>query len=114
AGVNELICVGTSEDSSRQAVEFAPKYDGVYASIGVHPHEVKDGWKAIEGLVGGDLAKQSKIVAVGEIGLDYYYENSPRDIQIRALEWQIDLALKHDLPIIFHVRNAFDDFWPVF
>lgn len=114
AGVNQIICVGTSEDSSRQAVEFAPKHEGVYASIGVHPHEVKDGWKAIESLVGNNLTKANKVVAVGEIGLDYFYENSPRDTQIKALEWQIDLALRHKLPIIFHVREAFDDFWPVF
>jgi len=53
-------------------------------------------------------------VAVGEIGLDYFYTHSPREVQIRALEWQIELALKHNLPVIFHVREAFDDFWPVF
>lgn len=114
AGVNEIICVGTSEDSSRQAVEFAPKHKGVYAAIGVHPHEVKDGFKAIKDLVVGESITDNKIVAVGEIGLDYFYENSPRDMQIKALEWQIDFALKHNLPIIFHVREAFDDFWPIF
>lgn len=114
AGVSEIICVGTSEDSSRQATEFAPQHEGVFAAIGVHPHEVKDGWEAIKELVGGELTKQNKIIAVGEIGLDYFYDNSPRDTQIKALEWQIDLALSNDLPIIFHVRDAFDDFWPVF
>lgn len=108
AGVDKMICVGTSEQSSRKAIAFAHQYEGVFASIGVHPHDTKDGW--------GDLPtiKSPKIVAVGEIGLDYFYTHSPHDVQIRALEEQIDLALKHDLPIIFHVRDAFDDFWPIF
>ena len=55
-----------------------------------------------------------KLVAIGEIGLDYFYTHSPRDIQIQALQEQIELALKYNLPIIFHVRDAFDDFWPIF
>jgi TatD DNase family protein len=109
AGVEAMICVGTSETSSKQAVEFAAKRESVYAAIGVHPHETKDNWRAIF-----DLANASKVVAVGEIGLDYYYNHSPRDIQLKAFEEQLDFALKHDLPVIFHVRDAFDDFWSVF
>jgi TatD DNase family protein len=110
AGVAQLICVGTSELSSKQAIAFAEKHAGRYASIGVHPHDTKDGYEAIAGLAG----TSEKIVAVGEIGLDYFYTNSPRAVQIKALEDQIDIALRHDLPIIFHVRDAFDDFWPIF
>lgn len=108
-GVGRLICVGTSEESSRQAIAFAAEHDEVYASVGVHPHDTKDGYGGIE-----SLARASKVVAVGEIGLDYFYTHSPREVQIQALEWQIDLALKNDLPIIFHVRDAFDDFWSIF
>lgn len=109
AGVNRLICVGTSNDSSVRAVSFAAGHDGVYASIGVHPHDAKDGWGSIAG-----LAREGKVVAVGEIGLDYFYTHSPRDVQILALEAQIDIAMRANLPIIFHVRDAFDDFWPIF
>ena len=109
ADVKKLICVGTSEKSSREAVEFASVHDNVFASIGVHPHDTKDGWGEIRTLV-----EAKRLVAVGEIGLDYFYTHSPRETQIKALEEQIDLALKHDLPIIFHVREAFDDFWPIF
>lgn len=109
AGVSKMICVGTSEQSSLDAVTFAAKYDTVYSSIGVHPHNTKNGWKAITPLFGS-----KKLVAVGEIGLDYFYDHSPRDIQIAALEAQIQLALDHNLPIIFHVREAFTDFWPIF
>lgn len=109
AGVGEVICVGTSERSSEEALAFAARHEGVYASIGVHPHDTKDGWERIAALGG-----ENKLVAVGEIGLDYFYTHSPREVQIKALEAQINLALKHNLPIIFHVREAFDDFWPIF
>ncbi|MEP6710548.1 MAG: TatD family hydrolase, partial [Candidatus Saccharibacteria bacterium] len=88
--------------------EFAANHEHVFASIGVHPHDTKDGHK-IDTLFGA-----KRLVAVGEIGLDYFYSHSPRDVQIEALQAQIELALKHDLPIIFHVREAFDDFWPIF
>ena len=107
ADVQKMICVGTSEESSRRAVEFADGKENIFAAIGVHPHDTKDGWEAIMAHV------DKKPVAVGEIGLDYYYNHSPRAVQIKALEGQIDLALRHNLPIIFHVRDAFDDFWPI-
>ena len=110
AGVNQLFCVGTSEESSRQAIEFAHIHEDCYATIGVHPHDTKDGYGKIIELAG----TSKKIVAVGEIGLDYYYTHSPHDVQIEALKAQIEVALAHDLPIIFHVRDAFDDFWPIF
>ena len=146
ADVTRMICVGTDEKSSEEAVEFVANRDGMYASIGVHPHETKNGWEKIADLahssiltnkhlqpelkatsgpdfkpgakppVSGDgrIGEQGKLVAVGEIGLDYFYTHSPRDVQIKALEAQIDLALRHDLPVIFHVREAFEDFWSVF
>jgi len=110
AGVDEYICVGTSEESSRLAIEFANEHPEAYAAIGVHPHDTKDGYAAINMLAG----TSSKIVAVGEVGLDYFYTHSPREVQMEALEAQIQVALKHDLPLIFHVREAFDDFWPIF
>ena len=109
--VNQLICVGTNIDSSMRALQFSSTYSEVYASIGVHPHDTNRGWTALTGLVGADT---QKLVAVGEIGLDYFYTHSPREVQIQALEWQIDFALNRNLPIIFHVRDAFDDFWPIF
>jgi TatD DNase family protein len=109
AGVTKMICVGTSEVSSFEAVDFAANYDEVFASVGVHPHDSKEGYAKIT-----DIASKPKVIAVGEIGLDYHYTNSPKEVQIEALEAQIKVALDHDLPIIFHVRDAFDDFWPLF
>lgn len=109
-GVKQMICVGTSELSSSQAIDFSNKHSEAFAAIGVHPHDTKDGYAAISKLAG----TSDKIVAVGEIGLDYFYNNSPKETQIAALKEQIEVALKHNLPIIFHVREAFDDFWPIF
>ena len=115
AGVMQMICVGTDEKTSLEAIEFAKNHDEAFASIGVHPHNAKDG----TGVIGhfDDIIQSGKgtkkIVAIGETGLDYYYNHSPKRDQIKALELQIELALKYHLPIIFHVRDGYDDFWPI-
>ena len=110
ADVLKLICVGTSEASSRAAITFAESYENVWASIGVHPHDTSEGYDEITKLAGSS----DKIIAIGEIGIDYFYSHSPKDVQIIALENQIKVALRHNLPVIFHVREAFNDFWPIF
>ena len=119
AGIG-MICVGTDQRSSRQAVEFAASRDWVWAAVGVHPHDSKDGWGDVERLLKA-RAEDSPIVAIGEIGLDYYYNHSPRDVQIQALEAQLQLAIDYDLPVSFHIRDGaagqisvWDDFWPIF
>lgn len=109
-GVTKMVCVGTSVQSSVDALKFVREHPECYAAIGIHPHETKDGYGEIAQLAIG----AEKLVAIGEIGLDYFYTHSPRAVQIQALESQIQTALDHDLPIIFHVREAFDDFWPIF
>ena len=108
AGVDYMIVPGTDLATSLQAIELTEKYDNIYASVGVHPHDSKD-WNdsIIEKLE--ELAKNKKVVAIGEIGLDYYYDFSPREIQIKAFESQIQLALKLNLPIIVHNREANED-----
>ena len=114
AGVMQMICVGTSEISSRESIEFASKHDNVFASIGIHPYYAKDGIGSLNQLIDQSLVNsKNKLVAIGEIGLDYYNNDSPIDDQIKILKEQIELALKYDLPIIFHVRDAYDDFWKV-
>lgn len=105
-----MIVVGTDQRSSAEAMRFAESHQHTWAAVGVHPHDAKDGWTEVETLL---AAGSPKVVAVGEIGLDYYYNHSPRQAQIQALEAQIQLALDYNLPISFHVRDAFDDFWPV-
>jgi TatD DNase family protein len=125
ADVEKMICVGTDDKSSNEAYFLAQKHANVYFSIGIHPHEVNrntNGGDAsmnvsyLGGLMSDAYTKGygSKLVAVGEIGLDYFYEHATREKQIEVLRDQINLALENDLPIIFHVREAFDDFWPIF
>jgi TatD DNase family protein len=115
AGVTRLVCVGTTLADSQMAIRFVENRENTWASIGIHPHEAHTHLQDGEALsVFAGLVARPKVVAVGECGLDYYYEHSPRDAQIELLEFQLDLAAKHNLPVIFHVRDAFDDFWPVF
>ncbi len=109
-----MIVIGTTLADSELAVRFAQEHEGVWASIGIHPHEAKD-HGSIEVMTRfSALATQEKVVAVGECGLDYFYTHSPREDQIRLLRFQIELALEHNLPLSFHVREAFNDFWPVY
>lgn len=110
AGVDQMLCVGTSEQSSREAIAFAEAHPETYAVIGVHPHDTKDGYGVISELAGSS----GRVVGIGEIGLDYFYTHSPREVQIEALRVQLEIAVEHDLPVSFHVREAFDDFWPIF
>lgn len=107
-GVQQLLCIGTNEASSLEAVEFAAKHDDVFATVGVHPHDAKDGYATVT-----ELARHSEVVGIGEVGLDYFYTHSPRELQIVALETQLQVASDNNLPVSFHVREAFDDFWPV-
>jgi TatD DNase family protein len=115
AGVTRLLCVGCDLTDSRLAVDFVQPRENCWATIGIHPHEAQHfaGQKALLDEFAG-LATQPKVVAVGECGLDYFYALSPKEAQLEVLKFQIELALKHNLPLVFHVREAFEDFWPVF
>ncbi len=112
AGVAAMLNVGTGDphsDDFRKAVAVAEKYENVYASVGVHPHDAKlyDD-KAEDHLI--ELARSSeKVIAWGEIGLDFYYDHSPRDVQQEVFRRQIRTARELDLPIIIHSRDADDE-----
>ena len=108
AGVNYIIVPGTDVASSSQAIDLAEKYDFIYAAVGIHPHDTAE-WN--DDLVDTlrNLAKHEKVVAIGEIGLDYYYDFSPKEKQIHAFEKQIELALELNKPIIVHNRESNDD-----
>lgn len=115
AGVTRLICVGCDLEDSRLAVDFVQKRDTCWASIGLHPHEAQHFAGKLDKLEAfATLVSQPKVVAIGECGFDFYYNHSPKADQIEVLKFQIELAVKYDLPLIFHVREAFDDFWSVF
>jgi len=114
-GVTCMICVGTTLPDSKMGIEFVARRDHVWASIGIHPHEAKDYADSPKKLAEFmALATRPKVVAIGECGLDYYYAHSPKAQQKKILHAQLALAAKHHLPVIFHVREAFADFWPIF
>ncbi len=108
AGVKYMLVPGTDIETSKQAIKLAEKYSFIYATVGVHPHDTKD-WDDtwIDEL--RELAKHEKVVAIGEIGLDYFYDFSPKAKQHKAFETQIQLALELELPIIIHNRDSNDD-----
>jgi TatD DNase family protein len=115
ASVKQLVCVGCDLEDSRLAIDFAQKHKNCWASAGIHPHEAQHYVGNRQKLAEFEaLAAKPKVVAIGECGLDYYYEHSPKTAQREILQFQIELAVKYQLPLIFHVREAFDDFWPVF
>ncbi len=102
------ICVGYDMPSSELAVEFANKYDKVYAAVGVHPHDADTlDDDACQRLL--ELAKDGKTVGFGEIGLDYHYDFCDREVRMSAFAKQIELANQAELPIILHVRDAYED-----
>ncbi|HHV43956.1 MAG TPA: TatD family hydrolase [Firmicutes bacterium] len=112
AGVQVIVNVGWDLPSSKRAVEQAEKYPGVYAAVGIHPHDAKTYTEeALAELA--RLAKHPKVVALGEMGLDYYYDNSPRDQQRFVFKQQLELARKLGLPVIIHNRDAHGDTWEI-
>jgi TatD DNase family protein len=108
AGGEKLINVGCELASSTRSVELAEKYENIFASVGVHPHDAEsfDG-EALKRLE--ELVVKEKVVAVGEIGLDFFRDLSPREIQIEAFKTQLELAAKHKKPVIIHCRDAYVD-----
>ncbi len=108
SGVDYIIVPATDIETSKQVVELTKKYDMVYGAVGVHPHDSKD-WSNDWITQIEELAKNGKIVAIGEIGLDYYYDFSPKEKQIEAFKAQIELALKLDLPVVIHNRESDKD-----
>jgi len=106
--VTKMVTIGIDLESSKIALEFASRFEGVYAAIGFHPHESKfldeENLKELE-----KLAKKDKVVAVGEAGLDYYWKHSNLACQMEAFRKQINLAGKLNLPLIIHDRDAHQD-----
>lgn len=119
ASVTKLICVGCDLNDSKLAIDFVASQPNCWCSIGIHPHEAASHQSETVKSQFANLFEdcpqtEKKIVAIGECGLDYFYNHSPREAQIEILKFQIEVALKNDLPLIFHVREAFDDFWSIF
>lgn len=105
AGVKTMIAVGIDLRSSQKVIELAEKYGGIFAAAGIHPHEAASVKREdIDAMA--KLVRQPKVVAVGEMGLDFYRNRSPRESQFKVLEWQLALADEAGLPVIIHSRQA--------
>jgi TatD DNase family protein len=107
AGVDGVVCVGTDLASSAAAVAVADREPDVWAAVGLHPHDARGQTAEWPGLV--ELSTAERVVAVGETGLDYFYEHSPRDEQIASFRAHIQLAHERDLALVIHSRDAWDD-----
>ena len=105
AGVTRLVTVGTDAAQSALALEIAASHEGVWATVGLHPHDASKGVETVEPL----LRDNKKLVAVGECGLDYHYDLSPRAVQRDAFAAQVALAVYHDLALVVHTREAWND-----
>jgi TatD DNase family protein len=105
AGVRKIVVPGVDLDSSRKAVEYAENFPSLFAAVGIHPHYA-DGWDQSTASELAGLAKSEKVVAIGEIGLDFYRNYSPREEQFRAFQSQLELAADLELPVIVHNRES--------
>ncbi|MGO9027137.1 MAG: TatD family hydrolase [Acidimicrobiales bacterium] len=123
AGVTRMVCVGTDADTSRQAVDLARAMglpdspataEGirVWATVGLHPHDAVNGVDSLDSLLATELVPSDPsplVVGIGECGLDYHYDHSPRPVQREAFAAQIELAHRHGLALVVHTREAWDD-----
>jgi len=108
AGVTGWITIGTDPQHNRKAIELANRFENMYAAIGIHPHEAKDVTAETMAEL-EELARSEKVVAIGETGLDFHYDFSPRQDQRRVFEAQLEIACQLNLPVVIHSREAFDE-----
>jgi TatD DNase family protein len=108
AGVTRLVSVGTDAEQSQAAISVAADHPDVWATVGLHPHDARNGVETILPLLGA-----AKVVAVGECGLDYHYDHSPRPVQREAFAAQVGLAHEHGLALVIHSREAWHDTFAV-
>ena len=109
AGVGHIISIGVKLSTADKPKAIADAYDNVWCSIGIHPHEAAAEPLACDIAAITEAAQHPKVVAIGEAGLDYYYDHAPRDLQAKSLRAQITVARTLDLPIIIHARDADED-----
>lgn len=108
-GVTKAVNVGADMNSSAASVALADKYDFIYAAVGVHPHDCASVTCSDIEILNAYVKNNKKTVAIGEIGLDYHYDDTLRDVQQRVFRMQMELARNTDMPVILHIRDAFED-----
>jgi TatD DNase family protein len=102
------VVIGTDAPTCEAATKIASEFPDVWATVGLHPHDATQGVDSIVPFIGRD-----RVIAIGECGLDYYYEHSPRDVQMKAFAEQIALAKEHDMTLVIHTRDAWQDTFDV-
>lgn len=108
AGITKVITIGVDPENLDKVHELSKLYPEVYYTQGIHPHDSKEASETeFQKII--TRSAEAKMVAVGEIGLDYHYNNSPRDIQIKMFERQLQIACDQDLPVVIHTRDADED-----
>jgi TatD DNase family protein len=112
AGVGRFVTVGTDAGQSRAALELAGRHPDVWATVGLHPHDASQGLAEVVALLDAH-ADDDRLVAVGECGLDYHYDHSPRDVQREVFAAQVAEATRRDLTLVIHSREAWDDTFAV-
>ena len=110
--ISYVINPSSDMETSRRVVELSNKYDNIFAAVGIHPHDA-EGFKEEDLDELRELSKDERVVAIGEIGLDYYYDNSPRGIQKEVFRKQLQLSHELDLPVIIHTRDAMGDTYDI-
>lgn len=105
AGVRTVIVPGTTVETSREAIQLAERHEFVYACVGIHPHEAG---KATDNLLSEieSMSMHAKVVAIGEVGLDYFYDFSPRERQLEVFTAQLGIAVRRNLPVVVHTRDS--------
>lgn len=111
-GVHTILNIGTDLKSSLKSVEYSKQFESVFAAVGIHPSDAKHSNDAILTEI-KELTSEKKVIAVGEIGLDYYRDHSPRDVQRKVFRQQLEMAAEVKLPIVIHTRDAFDDTYEI-
>jgi TatD DNase family protein len=111
-GVRQLVTIGTNVHTSRAALVLGREREGIWSTVGLHPHEARTGSEETYRTF-RELARESSVVGVGEQGLDFYYDNSPREEQRDSFRAQLRLAIELDLPAVIHVRDAYEDAWDI-
>lgn len=109
-GIDRILIPGIDVETSRTAVSLAERYEPLYAAVGVHPGDAST-WTDDTSAILSELARHPKVVAIGEIGLDYYRDRAPRPLQRQVFHDQLELAAALELPVVIHNRKSLDDVW---
>ncbi|WP_127716632.1 TatD family hydrolase [Halobacteriovorax sp. HLS] len=107
-GIEKIITISVSPNNLDTVIDLSTKHENIYCTQGIHPHEARLWNQQVRQQILENLSFE-KVVAVGEIGLDYYYNKSPREIQIEAFKEQLEIAIEKDLPVVIHTRDADED-----